>query len=44
MFPRYDIGDLVEAAGKKYFRIFGRRDALTLLENRLYRAFLGWFV
>jgi hypothetical protein len=44
MFPRYDIGDLVEAAGKNYFRVFGRNSALTLLEHRLYRAFVGWFI
>jgi hypothetical protein len=44
MFPRYDIGDLIEAAGKNYFRVFGRKNALTLLEHRLYRAFLGWVV
>jgi len=42
MLPRYDIGDMIEAAGKNYFRIFGRRSTLTLLEHRLYRAFLGW--
>ena len=44
MFPRYDIGDMVESAGKNYFRIFGRRKAATLLEHRLYRAFLGWLL
>jgi len=44
MFPRYDIGDLVESAGKNYFRIFGRRNASTLLEHRLYRFFLGWLL
>jgi hypothetical protein len=44
MFPRYDIGDMIEAAGKNYFRVFGRRTALTLLEHRLYRLFFGWFV
>ena len=44
MFPRYDIGDMVEAAGKNYFRVFGRRRALTLLEHRLYRLFLGWLI
>jgi len=42
MFPRYDIGDMIEAAGKNYFRIFGRRNALTLLEHRVYRLFYGW--
>jgi phenylacetate-coenzyme A ligase PaaK-like adenylate-forming protein len=41
MFPRYEIGDLVEAAGKNYFRVFGRKNALTFMEHRLYRAFLG---
>jgi hypothetical protein len=41
MLPRYDMGDMVEAAGKDYFRIFGRRNTMTLLEHRLYRAFLG---
>jgi hypothetical protein len=44
MFPRYDIGDMVESAGQNYFRIFGRRNTLTLLEHRLYRAFLGWLL
>ena len=44
MFPRYDIGDMIEAAGKKYYRVFGRRNTLTLLEHRLYRLFLGWLL
>ncbi|MEM2111432.1 MAG: GH3 auxin-responsive promoter family protein [Candidatus Bathyarchaeia archaeon] len=44
MFPRYDIGDLIESAGKNYFRVFGRRNALTLLEHRLYRLFFKWFL
>ena len=44
MFPRYDIGDMIEAAGKNYFRIFGRRNFLTLLEHRLYRLFFGGFL
>lgn len=44
MFPRYDIGDMVEAAGKNHYRIFGRRNTMTLLEHRLYRFFLGWFI
>ena len=42
MFPRYDIGDMIEAAGKNYFRVFGRRKASTLLEHRLYRLFFRW--
>jgi hypothetical protein len=37
MFPRYDIGDMVEAAGGNYFRVFGRRKKSTLIEHRLYR-------
>ncbi len=42
MLPRYDIGDMVESAGKNYIRIFGRRNTMTLLEHRMYRTFLGW--
>jgi len=44
MFPRYDIGDMVESMGKNYFRIFGRRTFLTLLEHRLYRTLWGWLI
>lgn len=44
MFPRYDIGDMIEAAGKNYYRVFGRRTTLTLLEHKLYRLFLGWLI
>ena len=44
LFPRYAIGDMIEAAGKDYFRVFGRKNTLTLLEHRLYRLFLGWFL
>ena len=44
MFPRYDIGDFIEAAGKNYYRVFGRQNALTLLEHRLYRMSLGWLI
>jgi hypothetical protein len=42
LFPRYDIGDLVEAMGKNYFRVFGRDKLLTILEHRLYRVLFGW--
>jgi hypothetical protein len=42
MFPRYDMGDMIEAAGNNHFRIFGRRNTMTLLEHRLYRAFTRW--
>jgi hypothetical protein len=44
LFPRYDIGDMVEAVGKNYFRIFGRNKPLTVLEHRLYRFFFGWLL
>jgi hypothetical protein len=36
MLPRYDIGDLVEALGKGYFRIFGRNSTSTRIEHRLF--------
>jgi hypothetical protein len=44
MFPRYDIGDVIEAAGNNYFRVVGRHKTSTLLEHRLYRLFFRWFV
>ena len=44
MFPRYDIGDMIESAGNNYFRVFGRHNTLTLLEHRMYRLFLGWLL
>jgi len=44
MFPRYAIGDMIESAGKNYYRVFGRRNMLTILEHRLYRLFLGWLL
>ena len=36
MLPRYDIGDLVEALGKGYFRVFGRNTMATRIEHRLF--------
>lgn len=36
MLPRYDIGDLVEALGKGYFRVFGRNRLSTIVEHRLF--------
>jgi len=42
MLPRYCIGDLIEAAGKNYFRVLGRGKLSTVLEHRLYRLFFGW--
>jgi phenylacetate-coenzyme A ligase PaaK-like adenylate-forming protein len=44
LFPRYDIGDMIEAMGKNYFRVFGRAKILTILEHRLYRLFFGKFM
>lgn len=42
--PRYDIGDMIEAAGKNYFRVFGRRTSMTSMEHRLHRLFFGWVI
>ncbi len=42
LFPRYDIGDIIEAAGKNYFRVVGRNRMSTLVEHRLYRLLFGW--
>ena len=36
MLPRYDIGDLIEAMGKGYFRIFGRDRTTTRAEHALF--------
>lgn len=44
LFPRYDIGDMIEAMGKNYFRVLGRATFLTILEHRLYRLLYGWFL
>lgn len=44
LFPRYDIGDMIEAMGKNYFRVFGRAKPLIVLEHRLYRLFFRWFL
>lgn len=44
IFPRYDIGDLIEAAGNNYFRVFGRRKMSTLIGHKLYRLFFGSFL
>jgi hypothetical protein len=42
--PRYEIGDLVEAMGKNYFRVFGRDRPDVVLEHLLYRALYRWFL
>ncbi len=44
LFPRYDIGDMVECLGKHYFRIFGRNSFRTVLEHRIYRLVTRWFI
>jgi hypothetical protein len=44
MLPRYRIGDLIEAFGKNYFRVFGRDNTRNRLEHIAYRAFYGWFL
>ena len=44
LFPRYDIGDMIEAMGRNYFRVFGRAKTLTILEHRLYRLLFRWFL
>ena len=43
LFPRYDIGDMVEAAGKDYFRVFGRAGRRTVLEHLLFEVLTGSF-
>ena len=44
LFPRYDIGDMIEAMGNNYFRVFGRDTTRTILEHRLYRLLFGWVI
>ncbi len=44
LFPRYDIGDMIECMGKNYFRVFGRAKLRTLLEHRVWRLFTRWFI
>ena len=41
LFPRSEIGDLIESLGKGYFRVFGRAKAFTLLEHVLYNVLTG---
>lgn len=38
LFPRYDIGDLVEAQGKGYYRVLGRADWKVRTEHLLFNA------
>lgn len=41
LFPRYEIGDYIECAGKNYFRVFGRASKKVLLEHLLFNIFTG---
>ncbi len=43
VFPRYDIGDMVESLGKNYFRIFGRAGRRTTIEHVLFELATGGF-
>ena len=36
LFPRYDMGDLIEAQGKGYFRVMGRATLRVRAEHRLF--------
>jgi hypothetical protein len=40
LFPRYEIGDLIESLGRGYFRIFGRKKRLTELEHKIFNIFV----
>ncbi len=44
MLPRYRQGDLIEAIGKNYFRVFGRDKWSVVLEHRLWKIFVGWAI
>ncbi|MDA4118216.1 MAG: GH3 auxin-responsive promoter family protein [Thaumarchaeota archaeon] len=43
LFPRYDIGDMVESVGKNRFRIFGRANMTTYLEHAVFEVVTGGF-
>lgn len=43
LFPRYEIGDLVECMGTGYYRVFGRRKLWPRLEHMGYRLLTRWF-
>lgn len=43
LFPRYEIGDLVECMGNGYYRVFGRDKWWVRFEHRGYRALTSWF-
>lgn len=42
--PRYDMGDLIEAEGKGYFRVIGRAKWIVALEHRLFNLLTGRFL
>jgi GH3 auxin-responsive promoter len=43
LFPRYDIGDMVESVGKNCFRVFGRAGRATSLEHVVFELLTGGF-
>lgn len=43
LFPRYEIGDLIESLGRGYFRVFGRKRIRTLCEHYVYNVLSGRF-
>lgn len=43
LFPRYEIGDLIESVGKGYFRVFGRANLSTKVEHVLFNLLSGRF-
>jgi hypothetical protein len=43
IFPRYDIGDYIEALGKGYYRVIGRAKAVTVAEHVLFNVLTGRF-
>jgi hypothetical protein len=42
--PRYDMGDLIEAEGKGYFRVIGRSRRTVVIEHHLYNLLTGRFL
>ena len=43
LFPRYEIGDLIEAQGKGYFRVIGRAKPSVALEHMVFNLLTGRF-
>lgn len=44
LFPRYNIGDMIECLGKSYYRVFGRSKPLTIIEHMSFNLFTRWFL